>query len=195
MSRTTRDYPHRWWSHRHLPRSVYIDREMNDFTGWRWIKTRLSEDEYQRRLKVALDDYEARIKAAKKALQEEFPGKTIYVVRKSHVTTLHVMIYNDGMFSAPKATIYPKWVNKFTREKVDWSEEDARKYYGEQWDRFSRDGVMAETIQRSGFKCDAKGHTRRANRKFCHKVLKGEDYDDEAYPRYHDAKYLAWNWW
>ena len=76
-----------------------------------------------------------------------------------------------------------------------WSQEDWDSESAERYDKSSRDGYYYETSRNRGFKNEAKGFLRRANRNFCKAVLQGFDVDNVALPGRCDGKKFYWNWW
>ena len=60
---------------------------------------------------------------------------------------------------------------------------------------YTRDGKWNETSRNTGFKRAAASCVRRANKRFCYAVIRGEEYEDTIYPHEHLGDYLVWSFW
>lgn len=60
---------------------------------------------------------------------------------------------------------------------------------------YTRDGKWNETGRNTGFKQAAAKCVRRANKRFCSAVIRGEDVDNKIYPHEHLGDYLVWSFW
>jgi len=60
---------------------------------------------------------------------------------------------------------------------------------------YTRDGKWNETSRNTGFKRAAASCVRRANKRFCSAVIRGEEYEDTIYPHEHLGDYLVWSFW
>ena len=181
MSRTIRNRKsRRYWSS--VTGEVsYINNNMNNFDASVevWYEPK-PEKQYRKELAAAEKEYDDKVAAnGGNNFYQKKIGKSVYTFY-----------------------IYKPWVGRKIRKTRIRSEEEQLQKYNEEieklkkeWAKFTRDGRWSETACNQGFKHEAKKIVRRANKNFCHKVMKDLDYDDEAYPNGHEGDHSVWNWW
>lgn len=172
MSKTYRK--NSWASTFKNEESYAKDRCQGRLVTHRTIKVRKTREEYDRDIKAAEARYHAKIKENGGEYYRAWDWWTKeYVIRK----------------------IQLDYVSHYYYKRIPYPIEEQMKDRKEEFRRFFRDGVWNETTRNQGFKHDAKKATRRANKEFCHKVMKELDYDDEAYPNGHEGDKFVWSWW
>lgn len=78
-----------------------------------------------------------------------------------------------------------------TDQPVEAAIAEANDYY----DRVTRDGWANETSRRSGYKHATARSLRLENRRYCHRVIKDDDWEDVAYPSRKEGKQKIWDFW
>lgn len=82
-----------------------------------------------------------------------------------------------------------KWIDiELTQDQVV---EDAKKKAS----TFSRDGAFSQTSQSTGFKKKAGRQVRLENKRFCQRVLKDDDWENDPYPSVHLGDKFLWDFW
>lgn len=141
---------------------------------YRFQKKRRPKGEYERLYEESCREYEAAIEAN--------GGSPFYE-------------YHSIWGGTVMGTIRPRYVSRFTYERVPLTREEMVQEWSDHYDKMHRDGSLNETSRKTGFKNEAKGHVRRRNKKFCKNVLADNDWDDDPYPNRKEGKQFEWNWW
>lgn len=79
--------------------------------------------------------------------------------------------------------------------KTDQPVEEAIAEANDYYDRVTRDGWANETGRRSGYKHATARSLRLENRRYCHRVIKDDAWEDVAYPSRKEGKQKIWDFW
>lgn len=86
-------------------------------------------------------------------------------------------------------------IRPLTKEQIEERREKDRMKDVQYYRRTSRDGFLAKGRRAGGFKTKAKRTVRRANKAYCNKVLRDEDWEDISYPNEHIGDTFVWDFW
>lgn len=85
--------------------------------------------------------------------------------------------------------------NMYRYQRVDQSADEVIAEANAYYDRATRDGWAAETTQRSGYKHATARSLRLENRRYCHRVIKDDRWEEVAAPSRKEGKQKIWDWW
>lgn len=149
----------------------------------RIVRRKKPEDQYEAECKVALAEYNEKLKGAE---YDEY-GRP-FVWRYNWLWCAR----NHSVFAD---YIHRPYVTRYHRVTIPWSVEQEIDDLKSQYRKFTRDGHWNETGRNTGFKEASKMQVRLGNRRLEKKILKDEDYDYLPYPNDHDGDYLRWSFW
>jgi hypothetical protein len=132
-----------------------------------WRKTRKSKEVY-----------EAEIEHAKEAPHLQMVAQHDFIVG----TTKYVYNY------------IPQFVSRYYITRIPYPKEEQDRVHAAQYDTFFRDGHFSETGIRTAFKKRAAGELRRANKRYCQRVMNDDEYEG-VYPISRDQNHLVWAYW
>jgi hypothetical protein len=88
----------------------------------------------------------------------------------------------------------PQFVSRYYITRIPYPKEEQDRVHAAQYDTFFRDGHFSETGIRTAFKKRAAGELRRANKRYCQRVMNDDEYEG-VYPISRDQNHLVWAYW
>lgn len=165
-------------------REDWIKREIANHTRrpYTYVRVYFTEEENEAYYQRELAEYEARCKQARR-------DYWWYLENEDRWNEFAERRYLAAVSRPPvRRSLY-------RLERVEQSVEtviaEANAYY----DRVTRDGWANETTRRSGYKHATARSLRLENRRYCHRVIKDDDWEDVAYPSRKEGKQKIWDFW
>lgn len=165
---------------------TYIDRQLN-------LERRFPT--VWQRVRKTKEEYEADYAKAKAEFDEDIRKNGPY----AHRWILDLASYNAKIGFTRTYTQYEKHFfppSKYKRIKIDPPSDEDTIAKAKAWrSKLTWDGTCTETTRRSGFKKDAAHEVRRSNKRFCDKIVRDDDWEDDPYPIRKEGSHYKWSWW